>query len=306
MAVAVAPGAELLHDPGEQPGRRVVERDAERLRLGRLLERVAGLLALELLHGGEIRLVLVGERAPGPSGGSAIGMLRWMRRAVLRIERADPRRDLRAPVAALRAVARVAEAVHQLDERPRDAPHVPAARARGLREAVARAATGATTWNASAALAAVRLRVGQPRDDVEELDDRAGPAVREEQRQRVRVRRARVDEVDRLAVDARAEVLELVEPRLLRAPVVLVAPVLDQLAQVVDRDPVLPARALDLVREAGPRQPAAQVVEDRVVDADLEPLDRRRSWRGRHAASPTPASLDALLRSRDTRYARSR
>ena len=45
--------------------------------------------------------------------------------AVLRVERADPGRDLRAPVAALRAVARVAEPVHQLDERARDAPRVP-------------------------------------------------------------------------------------------------------------------------------------------------------------------------------------
>ena len=61
--------------------------------------------------------------------------------------------------------------------------------------------------------------------------------------------RARVDEVDRLPVDRGAEVLELVEPRLVRPPVVVVAPVLDELAQVVDRDPVLPARVLDLVRE---------------------------------------------------------
>ena len=44
------------------------------------------------------------------------------RRAVLGIERADAVVDLRAPVAALRAVARVAEPVHQLGERARDAP----------------------------------------------------------------------------------------------------------------------------------------------------------------------------------------
>ena len=41
---------------------------------------------------------------------------------MLRIEGADPGRDLGTPVAALRAVARVAEAAHQLDERARDAP----------------------------------------------------------------------------------------------------------------------------------------------------------------------------------------
>ena len=87
------------------------------------------------------------------------------------------------------------------------------------------------------------------------------------------MRGARVDEVDRLAIDAGAEVLELVEPRLLRSPVVLVAPVLHELAQVADRRPVLPARALDLVGKAGLRQPAPEVVQHRVVDADGELLD---------------------------------
>ena len=82
------------------------------------------------------------------------------------------------------------------------------------------------------------------------------------------VRRARVDEVDRLPVDVGAEVGELVQARLLRAPVVRVAPVRHQLAQVVDRDPVLPAGVLDLVGEAGLREAVAQVVEDRVVDVD--------------------------------------
>ena len=53
----------------------------------------------------------------------------------------------------------------------------------------------------------------------------------------------------------------------------------DQLAQVVDRDPVLPAGVVDLVREAGPREAVAQVVEDRVVDADLEVLDHAISGR---------------------------
>ena len=44
--------------------------------------------------------------------------------------------------------------------------------------------------------AAVGRRVGERADDVQQLDDRAGPAVDEDQRQRVLVRRADVDEVD--------------------------------------------------------------------------------------------------------------
>ena len=43
--------------------------------------------------------------------------------------------------------------------------------------------------------------VDQRPEDVEELDHRARPTVRDDQRQRVGVRRPRVDEVEVLAVD---------------------------------------------------------------------------------------------------------
>jgi hypothetical protein len=49
--------------------------------------------------------------------------------------------------------------------------------------------------------AAVRRRVGERADDVQHLDDRARPAVRDDERQRVLVRRLDVDEVDVKAVD---------------------------------------------------------------------------------------------------------
>jgi hypothetical protein len=51
-----------------------------------------------------------------------------------------------------------------------------------------------------------RLRAfGEQRDGVEELDDGAGPAVREHQRHRVRMRGADVQEVDAEAVELGAE-----------------------------------------------------------------------------------------------------
>jgi hypothetical protein len=78
--------------------------------------------------------------------------------------------------------------------------------------------------------ASVDLRVGESGDDVEELDDGARPAVGDEQGKGVRVSGSGVDEVDRLSLDPGAEVRKLVQPRLLRAPVEGVAPVLDQLA----------------------------------------------------------------------------
>ena len=74
---AVAPLPKLLHDPGEQPGRRVVEADTHRLGLGPLFDRVGGLVTGESPHVGEVRLLLVGH---GPEAPTAVltGTSRWM------------------------------------------------------------------------------------------------------------------------------------------------------------------------------------------------------------------------------------
>ena len=69
--------------------------------------------------------------------------------------------------------------------------------------------------------AAVRHRVGQRADHVEELGERARVGVQEQQRRGVRLGRADVDEVDGLAVDLGDEVRDGVHPRLLGAPVEL-------------------------------------------------------------------------------------
>ena len=66
--------------------------------------------------------------------------------------------------------------------------------------------------------AAVRGRVRQGADGVDQLHDGAGPAVGHDQRQRVLVRRLHVDEVDVHAVDLGRELRERVQPRLARAP----------------------------------------------------------------------------------------
>src|SRR3954468_24822043 len=95
---------------------------------------------------------------------------------------------------------------------------------------------------------------GQYRDDVEKLDDRAGPAVGEQQWERVGARRTRVDEVDRLTVDRRTRMLELVEPRLFRAPVVGITPVVDELAQVAVGNAVVPPGVGELVGDARARE----------------------------------------------------
>ena len=119
-------------------------------------------------------------------------------------------RDVGAHVAALGDVARVAEALHQLRPRAGDAAGLPAELGRLAREAVARQGRQ-HQMECILGGAAVRGRVGQRADGLEQLDDRAGPAVRHDQRQRVLMPRPDVDEVDLHAVDLGRELRQRVQ-----------------------------------------------------------------------------------------------
>ena len=59
--------------------------------------------------------------------------------------------------------------------------------------------------------ATVRGRVGQGTDGLEQLDNRAGPAVRDDQRQRVLMPGLDVDEVDIPPVDLGGELRQCVQ-----------------------------------------------------------------------------------------------
>src|SRR4029453_17993467 len=122
-------------------------------------------------------------------------------------------------------------------------------------------------------VAAVGGGVGERADDVQELHDRAGPAVGEEQRQGVGFGGADVEEVDVLPVDGGDELGEPVEPGLLLAPVVAVGPVGGQRFQVAARPPAGPADPGQLVGPAGAVQPLAQVVQVGLGDVDPERPD---------------------------------
>ena len=122
-------------------------------------------------------------------------------------------RDGGAHVAALGDVARVAEAVHQLRPRACDAAVLPAELGRLAREAVAGQGRQHQVERVLGA-AAVSGRVGQRADGVQQLDDRAGPAVRHDQRQRVLMPRPDVDEVDLDPVDLGRELRQRVQSRL--------------------------------------------------------------------------------------------
>jgi hypothetical protein len=67
----------------------------------------------------------------------------------------------------------------------------------------------------------MRGGIGERADELELLDDRAGPAVADDERQRVLVLRANVDEVDVQPIDLGHELREGVQPRLALAPVII-------------------------------------------------------------------------------------
>ena len=99
--------------------------------------------------------------------------------------------------------------------------------------------------------------------------ERARVGVDQQQRGRVRLGRADVQEVHGLAVDLGPELGHGVDPLLLGAPVEL-APPRDHVAQVADRGAVVPAVAGGGGGEAGLRQPAVQVVQGLLGDVHLE------------------------------------
>src|SRR5262245_41556917 len=84
-----------------------------------------------------------------------------------------------------------------------------------------------------------------------------------------------MDKVDRQSVDLGHELWELVQLALVDAPVVLVPPVRNQLFQVTQLDPVVPA-GFDLARKAGAGQPFLEIAEYTVIHGDLERPNRCR------------------------------
>ena len=176
---------ELLDDPSREAGRRVVQSVAERLRVLALdlLVRVARLH--ERAHVREIGLLIFGELHRFGRR-RADHHVQVYARAVLGVEAADLARHHRAPVAALRAVAVVAEAGHQHDPRLRDATDIPTGVVRRARPSVARHRRAHHVERVRG-IAAMRARIAQRIDHVEELAHRSRPAVRDHERQRVRL-----------------------------------------------------------------------------------------------------------------------
>jgi hypothetical protein len=82
---------------------------------------------------------------------------------------------------------------------------------------------------------AMRRGIRERLDDLQLLDDRAGPPVRDDQRQRVLVPGADVDEVDGEPVDLGDELRQRLEVRFARPPVIVGRPVARELLHQCER-----------------------------------------------------------------------
>ena len=198
---------------------------------------------------------------------------------VLGVDRGERRGDHRAPVAALRAVPVVAEPRHEHGPRLGDALHVPA-------RLVGRARPSVAGKRRHHDVEVSRSGSITSRNS----DDRTGPAVRDDQRQRVGVVGAGVDEVDLLAVDLGEEVRPAVEPVFLRAPVERGVPVLAEVLQVREVGAVVPTRC----RGSGRASACARGGRGGLRG----PLRERRRGTAGSRRSPSPKLLRRLLRRR--------
>jgi hypothetical protein len=118
--------------------------------------------------------------------------------------------------------------------------------------------------------AAMGRWIGEWLDDLELLDDRTGPAVRDDERQGVFVLRPDVDEVDVQVVDLGDEIRDGVEPRLDLAPVVVGLPVAQNLLDGLERYTLRIIGDGFLLGQPGLRQAPAQIGQRRLRNVDAE------------------------------------
>src|SRR5262249_52639783 len=183
--------------------------------------------------------------------------------------------DERPPIAALRREAPVAEDVgHQRREHVGDLDDAEAWLVRPERERVA-GQRGRHDGERIGRIAAEPRGVGEHRDDALELHDRPGPSVREEERQRVGPDAWLVDEVNVDAGDRRRELTEAIQGRFVGPPIVLVAPVRNELFHVREVGAVAPRLTRRFVRPAHALEPRAHVGQHAVGHVDRERPRRR-------------------------------
>ncbi len=277
LPVAVAPAPELLHDPRGQPRRGVAEPEGEGLRPRALDPLIARLLPLEAREVGEVLLLLgsgIGRRLDVAAEREQVDV---DADEPLRISKRQSGGDEAAPVAALRAPALVAQHVgHQRGERVGHLDDPEARLARGVGETVA-GQRRRDHRERIGGVAAEARGIGEHGDDLVELPHRARPPVGDQERQRPGAAALLVDEMEVDAGHLRDELAERVEPGLVRAPVVAVLPVGDELLHVGEAGAIGPLLPGSLIRPAHAGQPLAQVGERRLRDVDAKGVRRHQN-----------------------------
>src|SRR5262249_58142991 len=136
--------------------------------------------------------------------------------------------------------------------------------------------------------------IGQRADDLAVLVNRAWPPIEQQQRQRIRIFRTLMNEVNVEAINLRLELTELIESAFLCAPLEPIAPVLDEALQISEIHAVVPAGAIGLVRKSRACESRFQILQDLVRNVNRKRNDRRiarntRRLRRRHSCPSTTA-----------------
>ena len=184
-----------------------------------------------------------------------------------------------APIAALRPIAGIAETSHQHRPGFRYAIDTPTGGRRLGREPEA-GQRGTDDVKRVGRGAAMGGRIGERLNYLVELDDGPRPAMGDDERHRLGMRRARVHEMDVKAVNLGGELLKPVESCLSTAPVVVFSPIPAYLLDPLQRRSLAPVINQLGLRPTGHSQPGLQVVEHVILNGDTKWLDgnhRRRS-----------------------------
>ena len=168
--------------------------------------------------------------------------------------------------------------------------------------------------------ASVRGRVRERTDDLELLNDGSGPAVRDDDRERIRMTRTDVDEVNVHVIDRCHELRQGIELGLGFTPVVVRSPIphqflefceLHALRLVIDRLPIRPSRGNDAPAEidelifrnvdaeradcavfgCGSRMPGKQAQGSRSSNTDEQRLRQTGGDHGRYLPIPWQSSF---------------
>src|SRR5262245_11050638 len=139
VTATIAPGAELLGNPGAEPNWRVIEAVSQSLGLGSLNTLIAGFLLAPAVHLFQPGLLCRGQVLTISRMGGDTNHIQMNADDILRISKAESGSNHRAPVSSLRAIASIAQDVpHQHCEPVGNTARVDSTFMRGIGEAIPR------------------------------------------------------------------------------------------------------------------------------------------------------------------------